>query len=56
MCSLDFNEALSNQGLFAGEWERKGISFERNLVLSVLETQYRLVLKISGEKKRGEIV
>lgn len=50
MCSLDVNEALSNQGLFAGEWTRKGISFGRNPVLSVLEAQYRLVLKISGGK------
>lgn len=54
MCSLDVNEALSNQGLFAGEWTRKGISFGRNPVLSVLEAQYRLVLKISGDRKKGK--
>lgn len=54
MCSLDVNEALSNQGLFAGEWTRKGISFGRNPVLSVSEAQYRLVLKIPGERKEGK--
>ena len=54
MCSLDVNEALSNQGLFVGEWTRKGISFGRNPVLSVLEVQYRLVLKISGDRKKGK--
>lgn len=54
MHAADLTAALNNRGLFAGEWMWKGISFERKLVLSVLEAQYRLVLKISGGRKEGK--
>lgn len=49
-----FIVALNNQGIIAGGQKWKGISLESNLILSVLQASYRLVLKVSEERKEGK--